>query len=744
MCVYTHTHTHTHTHTLHYLALAMMIFAVLVCSPEGNAIAQKYNSINMGGAVLVFATTDQGAEFDVSIAPGGFVFDGNRTQYYPTIPSVASANDITPTNWAGYAVLGGSCSSQDYTMKDDVACGKYKITISEQDCVTEEFTIDFTDYNWLTGTANKYGIVCYLEKSGSQILVYATVGPRTPNTDQEEYGYFLEDDLRYWDMIRSAVSADPTYLRDRNGFTLPTGNYPVGVNDATLDVNATITTTGGSGYDIVVGSGKTFRVMNDPWEWYLDPDGWYTTLKFNSGTGFVVSGGSFYSAVYTGMVYWEANGSTWDGISASTYGTVLLLAGSITGVQGTGLVLNNCNAGNVNVEGYFIENSSGYGVQINSSYANFVVCEFAGSGYSGAYISSYSSVHFDQCYFSGNGNAGAYVGGGNVLMEDCLIADNAQHGIYLPQNSGSQVRVKGCRIGDHSAGYGIYLQDIGSTGFVELQNSCVYRNEVGLFLYGESLLRGWHKTLHSGYECNEQDVVGMNMISENGSNIHADGDCQIDLGREYTNGGTVCTLGGQNDIVSPTTWQVNLDNGADASLVQSYWGADYSFNVNGGATLITDPEIWSSSGACQESAPSQSVEQLPDGLRELVELTGIVLDPNRSAIAQIAKALKAHTTLEVTETREPVSPSDPVLLTASPNPFSSGTTFHFSLPTEETLTLRVFDVLGRQVALVAQGRYATGGHDLAFEAGELLPGVYTAVLHSAARVVSTTRFVLSR
>jgi hypothetical protein len=719
-----------------------MSLALLVCLPEGGAVAQpKYTPFEIEKAALVFATTDV-AQFTVSIAPAGFVFDETRTQYYPTIPSVTSAI-VDDANWAAYAVAGGTCSSQDYTMIDDIGCGRYEVTITDGNASTY-FTIDFTDAKWLTSDPDTYGIVCWLETTPSQILVYTTVGTRE-QIDQEDYGYFLVDNLRYWDMIRS--TKDPSYLRDRDGFTLPTGNYPVGVNDATLDVNATITTTGGSGSYIVVGSGKTFRVTNDPWNWYSDPSGWYTTLSFEQSSGFYVNGGSLIATPATGMVYWEPASTTWAGMTVYTSATVDLRAGSISGSAGTGLSIGNSSSGNVHVEGYLVTSNTGTGVRVSGSDPTFDFCDFSSNIRSGAEVLPYSNALFDGCYFGANGIHGAVISGGAVLLQDCQVYNNGQHGVYLTGGSAAQVRVKGCRISDHLPnGYGIYMQDVSTSGFVELQNSCVYQNRVGIYMTGASILRGWHKTLPAGSECSEADVTGMNRISENDVNIQASGACVIDLGREYTpGGGSVCTLGGWNDIVSPNNAQVELDNGADASLVDCYWAADYSFNVNGGAVLDYSPELMGGSGACQEAAPSAIVEHLPDGLRELMALTGVVPQQGRSLISQIAAALRAQGVLESGENNTTGMPVEYIPLIVSPNPFSDATSFHFTISAgEQQLTLRVYDMLGRQVALIAQADYARGSHMLAFNAGALPAGMYTAVLHSATRVVSSTRFVVSR
>ena len=59
-----------------------------------------------------------------------------------------------------------------------------------------------------------------------------------------------------------------------------------------------------------------------------------------------------------------------------------------------------------------------------------------------------------------------------------------------------------------------------------------------------------------------------------------------------------------------------------------------------------------------------------------------------------------------------------------PNPFSERTTLTFNLPERETISLRVYDVLGRRVRTLASGELAAGEHRFALEAGDLPSGVY--------------------
>jgi photosystem II stability/assembly factor-like uncharacterized protein len=59
-----------------------------------------------------------------------------------------------------------------------------------------------------------------------------------------------------------------------------------------------------------------------------------------------------------------------------------------------------------------------------------------------------------------------------------------------------------------------------------------------------------------------------------------------------------------------------------------------------------------------------------------------------------------------------------------PNPFNPQTTITFDLPEGAHVRLCVFDVLGREVAILADEHRAAGGHSVQFEAHGLTSGVY--------------------
>jgi hypothetical protein len=78
-----------------------------------------------------------------------------------------------------------------------------------------------------------------------------------------------------------------------------------------------------------------------------------------------------------------------------------------------------------------------------------------------------------------------------------------------------------------------------------------------------------------------------------------------------------------------------------------------------------------------------------------------------------------------------------------PNPVRDAATLRFSLPDAADVTLAVYDVLGRRVAVLADGLRASGPHEVSFDASGLPGGVYLVRLSEGARH-TTQRLVVVR
>jgi hypothetical protein len=66
-----------------------------------------------------------------------------------------------------------------------------------------------------------------------------------------------------------------------------------------------------------------------------------------------------------------------------------------------------------------------------------------------------------------------------------------------------------------------------------------------------------------------------------------------------------------------------------------------------------------------------------------------------------------------------------------PNPFNSSTTIKFELPRSAVVRLGVFDILGREVAVLVNGRGDAGIHEVRFDGVNLASGVYVCRLQVA-------------
>jgi len=78
-----------------------------------------------------------------------------------------------------------------------------------------------------------------------------------------------------------------------------------------------------------------------------------------------------------------------------------------------------------------------------------------------------------------------------------------------------------------------------------------------------------------------------------------------------------------------------------------------------------------------------------------------------------------------------------------PNPSSGRVQFRYTLPSASMVEFRVFDVLGREVAVLASGWHKAGAYEVVFDGRQLPSGLYLYRLEAGGRVQSG-RIVLMR
>jgi flagellar hook assembly protein FlgD len=90
---------------------------------------------------------------------------------------------------------------------------------------------------------------------------------------------------------------------------------------------------------------------------------------------------------------------------------------------------------------------------------------------------------------------------------------------------------------------------------------------------------------------------------------------------------------------------------------------------------------------------------------------------------------------------EVVLPSDYILYQNYPNPFNPTTTFRYSIPQTSKVVIKVYDILGNEVATLMDEEKSVGTYELTWNAASLSNGIYFYQL-KAGDYVSTKKMIL--
>jgi hypothetical protein len=71
-----------------------------------------------------------------------------------------------------------------------------------------------------------------------------------------------------------------------------------------------------------------------------------------------------------------------------------------------------------------------------------------------------------------------------------------------------------------------------------------------------------------------------------------------------------------------------------------------------------------------------------------------------------------------------------------PNPFSDNTSLQFSIPSEQNISLKLYDALGRYVGTLLQGNIAAGTYSSEFNASDIPNGAYMMTLETFTQKIS--------
>ncbi len=75
-------------------------------------------------------------------------------------------------------------------------------------------------------------------------------------------------------------------------------------------------------------------------------------------------------------------------------------------------------------------------------------------------------------------------------------------------------------------------------------------------------------------------------------------------------------------------------------------------------------------------------------------------------------------------------------ITNYPNPFNPTTTINYQLPENGFVTIKVYDMLGKEIATLVNGNRTAGYHKVTFDAGRLTSGIYIYTINAGKYTLS--------
>ena len=158
---------------------------------------------------------------------------------------------------------------------------------------------------------------------------------------------------------------------------------------------------------------------------------------------------------------------------------------------------------------------------------------------------------------------------------------------------------------------------------------------------------------------------------------------------------------------------VNLLRTADKGAVGSVGPTGHTFLVEHFSFLASLLDEMVGNPGTPIGSILLNVKQVPS--RRAYRIVALLADP--------ALVIRTRATTG-TDEDPPLMPTEIALMQNYPNPFNPSTTISFDIPHSSFVVLKVYDIIGREVATLVSEEMKPGSYEVTFDAAGLANGVY--------------------
>jgi hypothetical protein len=198
------------------------------------------------------------------------------------------------------------------------------------------------------------------------------------------------------------------------------------------------------------------------------------------------------------------------------------------------------------------------------------------------------------------------------------------------------------------------------------------------------------------------------------------------------------TYGGADEDYGRSVQQVS-----DGGYIIAGWTRSFGAGDNDAYLLKTNTSgdlLWTRTYGGNRADQGYSVQQTSDGGYILAGSTASFSADSSNRVYLIKT--DAHGLVASVQDDHDGLPAEYALHQNHPNPFNPSTTINYELPRSSDVRLTVYDVLGREVAVLVDERRETGVHAVTFDASALSSGVYVYRLEAGGAVLSKKLLLL--